>query len=82
MITSRRIKNEIEKNGILTSGVVSRIEEDADPEDADLTYYVRYRTQEGEETEGVLLNPASDLEIGQEIRVKYHPKLKNNCRMV
>lgn len=78
---SRRIKKEIEENGILVSGVISRIEESADPEDFDENYYVRYMTQEGEEIEGLLSNPTPDLETGQKVWIKYHPKLKKNCRL-
>jgi len=78
---SRRIKKEIEENGILVSGVVSRIVESADPEDFDEDYYVRYQTREGEEIEGLLSNPAAGLEVGQKVWIKYHPKLKQNCRL-
>jgi hypothetical protein len=78
---SRRIKNEIEENGILVSGVVSRIVESSDPEDFDEDYYVRYQTREGEEIEGLLSNPAAGLEVGQKVWIKYHPKLKQNCRL-
>lgn len=78
---SRRIRKEIEENGILVSGIVSRIAESSDPEDTDVDYYVRYVTREGEEIEGILSNPTSDLEIGQKVWIKYHPKLKKNCRL-
>ena len=78
---SRRIKNETEENGILAAGVVSRIVESADPEDFDEDYYITYQTREGEEIEGILSNPRSDLEVGQKVWIKYHPKLKQNCRL-
>ena len=67
---SRRIKKEIEENGILVSGVVSRIVESSGPEDFGEDYYVRYQTKEGEEIEGVLSNPRSDLEVGQKVWIK------------
>jgi hypothetical protein len=78
---SRRIKKEIEENGILVPGVISRIVESADPEDPDEDCYVRYQTREGEEIEGLLSNPAAGLEVGQKVWIKYHPKLKQNCRL-
>ena len=58
---SRRIKKEIEENGILVSGVVSRIVESSGPEDFDEDYYVTYQTKEGEEIEGLLSNPRKAL---------------------
>ncbi len=78
---SRRIKKEIEENGILVSGIVSRISGSLDPEDPGEDYYVRYETREGEEIEGILSNPTSDLEVGQKVWIKYHPKHKKNCRL-
>lgn len=30
----------------------------------------------------VLSNPQSDLEEGQRVRIKYHPKMKGNARLV
>ena len=62
-------------------GVISRIVESADPEDPDEDCYVRYQTREGEEIEGLLSNPAAGLEVGQKVWIKYHPKLKQNCRL-
>jgi hypothetical protein len=47
-----------------------------------LQYYARYRTEGGEEVEGLLSNPRSDLEEGQRVRLKYHPKYKQNARLV
>ena len=81
---SRRMKKETEENGIETIGVISRITNtgDIDPEDMDLCYYVRYCTEDGEEVEGVLSNPSSDLRVGQQVRIKYHPKYKENARLV
>ena len=80
-LISRRMKKQIEEDGIETAGVVSRIE-DVGAEDIDLRYYVRYRVKDGEEIEGLLSNPGADLEVGQPIRIKYHPKHRTNARMV
>lgn len=62
--------------------MISRIEEVGAADEIDLRYYARYRTQDGEEIEGVLSNPRSDLEVGQQVRLKYHPKHKTNARVV
>ena len=51
-------------------------------EEIDLQYYARYRTKEGEEIEGLLSNPSSDLEVGQQVLLKYHPKHKTNARLI
>ena len=81
---SRRIKKQTEENGIETTGVVSCITQtgDIDAEDMNFQYYVRYRTEDGEEVEGILSNPRSDLAEGQQVRIKYHPKYKTNARLV
>lgn len=82
VLFSRRMKKQIEEEGIMTDGVISRITETGDVEDVDLCYYVRYVTDEGKEVEGVLSNPRSDLEAGQRVRIKYHPKYVSNARLV
>ena len=82
MLISHRIKKGINENGIETDAVVSRIIDNGTPEEIDIDVYVRYRTENGEEIEGVLSNPRADLEEGQPVRIKYHPKYKNNARLV
>jgi hypothetical protein len=82
ILVSRRIKSEINENGIETDAVVSRITDDGTPEDIDINVYVRYRTENGEEIEGILSNPRAGLEEGQQVRIKYHPKYKSNARLV
>ena len=79
---SRRMKKQIEENGIETTGVISRITDVGGAEEIDLRYYVRYRTEDGEEIEGLLSNPTSDLTEGRQVRLKYHPKYKNNARLI
>ena len=78
---SHRIKRQIEENGIETDGVISRITETGDTDEINLSYYARYCTEDGEEVEGLLLNPRSDLEVGQQVRLKYHPKPKTNAKL-
>lgn len=82
ILVSRRIKSEINENGIETDAIVSRITDDGTPEDIDINVYVRYRTENGEEIEGILSNPRAGLEEGQQVRIKYHPKYKSNARLV
>jgi hypothetical protein len=79
---SRRMKKQIEENGIEVDAVISRITDEGGPDEIDLHYYARYRTADGEEIEGVLSNPTPDLVEGQTVRVKYHPKFKANARLV
>ena len=82
MLVSRKIKNEIKENGLETDAVVSRISDDGSPDEIDINVYVRYRTETDEEIEGVLSNPRTDLQIGQRVRIKYHPKYTGNARLV
>ena len=81
-ILSRRMKKQIEENGIETTGMISRITDVGGSDEITLQYYARYRTEDGEEVEGLLSNPRSDLEEGQQVRLKYHPKYKTNARLV
>ena len=82
ILVDRRIKSGIDENGIETDAIVSRITDDGTPEDIDINVYVRYRTENGGEIEGVLSNPRADLEEGQHVRIKYHPKYKSNARLI
>ncbi len=82
MLISRRIKSEINENGIETDAVVSRIVDDGTTEEIDIDVYVRYCTENGEEVEGILSNPRADMEEGQTVRIKYHPMYKQNARLV
>ena len=79
---SRRMKKQIEETGIETNGVISRITDEGGSDEINLQYYARYRTENGEEVEGLLSNPRSNLEVGQQVRLKYHPKHKTNARLV
>jgi hypothetical protein len=81
-LLSRRMRNQIEADGIETAGVICRITDEGGPDEIDLRYYVRYRTEDGEEIEGLLSNPRAGLAEGQPVRIKYHPKYKTNARLV
>ena len=82
MIVSRRMKKQIEENGIETTGVVSRIEDHGGSDEITVYYYVKYTIDSGEEVEGILTNPRSDLAVGQRVQIKYHPKYTTNARLV
>ena len=81
-LISRHMKKQIEENWIETTGVISRITDDGASDEIDLHYYACYRTEDGEEVEGVLSNPWSNLEVGQKVRLKYYPKHKTSARLI
>ena len=81
-LISRRMKKQTEENGIETAGVISRITDEGTADEIDLRCYVRDRTKDGEEVEGVVSNPRAGLEAGQQVRLKYHPKHKTNARLI
>ena len=82
MLISRRIKNSIIQNGIETYAVVSRIVDDGTQSDIDMNVYVIFTEEDGKEIEAILSNPRTDLNEGQQVRIKYHPKYRNNARLV
>ncbi len=79
---SKKMKREIDKNGIETTGVISRFQDDGSLKEIDVTCYVTYTTEDGEKVEGLLSNPTPDLVVGQQVRIKYHPKHTLNARLV
>ena len=81
-LVSKKTKKEIDEAGIETDAVVSRIVDDGSEDFIGCNYYVKYRAEDGEEIEGVLSNPRTNLEEGEQVRIKYHPKHKNNARLV
>ena len=81
-IVSRRMKRQIEEEGIETVGVITRITDTGGPDEISLQYYAEYCTQGGEMVEGLLSNPTSDLTVGQRVRLRYHPKHRTNARLV
>ena len=83
LLYSRKMKKGIEENGVEADAVVSRISEDMTEDQTGFTIiYVRFKTQEGEEVEATISNPRSGLKEGDQVRIKYHPKFKNNARLV
>ncbi len=82
MLFSRKIKKEIIEEGIEADAVVTRIVDDGSADDIDINVYVTYYTEDGTEVEGILSNPGPDLQEGQKVRIKYHPKYTANARLV
>ena len=81
-LISRRIKKEIEENGIETDATVSRTVDDGTQTDIDINVYMSFIAEDGSEVEAVLSNPRNDLEEGQQVHIKYHPKYKTNAWLV
>ena len=79
---SHRMRKQIVENGLEATGVISHIEDEGGPDEIDLRYFACYRTEDGKEVEGLLSNPRSDLEVAQQMLLKYHPKQKTNVRLV
>lgn len=79
--------NKIKKNGIETEAVISRInitttqtihDEDGTTDiDTTETYFVKFKTQNGEEIETRLPNPKMGLREGDVIKIKYLPEKPN-----
>ena len=81
-LISRKMKKQIDENRLETTGVISRIEDEGGTEDITFNYYAKYRTEDGEEIEGIISNPTAGLEEGQCVRLKYHPEHKMNARLI
>lgn len=70
--------NAIKKNGIEAKAVVSRIKEQESTDsdgftDTTYIYFVKFRTQDGQDVEARLSNPSGTIKIGDELRIKYLP---------
>ena len=72
---------EIKKNGVETDAVVSRIKESETTDDngnveTNYTYYVTYRTEDGQEIEAKLgkLDRFDRFHKGDRVRIKYIPE--------
>ena len=70
--------NAIQKNGIEADAEVSRIvEHEKEGNDATsevtYTYYVKYRTQDGQTIEAKLGNEPAHIRVGSQLRIKYLP---------
>ena len=77
----------VKRDGIEAEAVVTYIDEfDSADADGDLityeTVYVRYRTNEGRLVQTSLVNPKSNLRIGDWITIKYIPGMEDNPVLV
>ena len=82
VLISSLLKKGIKENGIETDAVVSRITDDGTQREIDINVYVRFCAEDGKEFKAILSNPRDGLEVGQKVRIKYHPKYRNNARLV
>ena len=82
VLVSKRISRQIKEEGIETTGVISSVTDAGQPDEIDIRVQVRYRTEDGEEIEGILINAPDDLAPGQKVRIKYHPRYKMNARLI
>ena len=79
---SKHMNKQIKENGIEATGTITRLIDMGDADTIDIQVYAHYLTEDGEEIEGLLVNAPDDLEPGQRICLKYHPKLKQNARFI
>ena len=77
--------NRIDKEGIETDAVVTRVVEDFDPDNAVTSYstYVEYRDENGELRESYMaLTMDAEHEVGDKLRIKYVPGVRDLVRAV
>lgn len=80
-----RRARKIDRDGVETDAVVSRIDENYDPDLNESTYtiVVKYRDDNGETIESPMaLDPSERYEVGQKVRIKYIPGLHQQVRPV
>ena len=83
LIVAHRMRKRIDEEGIEASGVISRVDESFDSDTGvEISVYARYRTEDGKEIEGLLLDAPSNLQEGQRVRLKYHPTLPMNAKVL
>ena len=77
----------IRKKGIETEGVISRIEEQSSVDgdgslDVTHTYYVVFRTQDGQKTEADLNHAPGHMRVGDQVRIKYLPEKPKHAVLI
>lgn len=77
----------IRKKGVETEGVISRITEQSTVGgdgsiDVTYTYYVIYRTQDGQEVEADLNHAPGRTRVGDVVRIKYLPEKPKHAVLV
>ena len=76
LVRTLRKARKIDREGIITDAVVSRVWEDSDAESAGTSYVtcVTYRDEEGKQWESFIARtPRPEYEIGQELQIRYIP---------
>ena len=83
LVYAFRYIRKVKKNGLDAEAVVTRYETE-ETTDSDgfsetrTTYFVEYRTAEGETVEGTLANPKRGLAVGRRMKIKYLPEQKKH----
>ncbi len=77
----------IRKKGIETEGVISRIEEQSSVDgdgslDVTHTYYVVFRTQDGQEMEADLNHASGRTRLGDKVKIKYLPEKPKHAVLI
>ena len=77
----------IRKKGVETEGVISRIEEQSTVDgdgslDVTHTYYVVFRTQDGQEMEADLNHAPGHTRVGDQVRIKYLPEKPKHAVLI
>lgn len=77
----------IRKKGIETEGVISRIEEQSTVDgdgslDVTYTYYVVFRTQDGQEMEADLNHAPGRTRVGDQVKIKYLPEKPKHAVLI
>lgn len=77
----------IRRKGIETEGVISRIEEQSTVDgdgslDVTYTYYVVFRTQDGQEVEADLNHAPGHIRVGDQVRIKYLPEKPKHAVLI
>ena len=83
VVTAFRKAKKIDKEGIETDAVVTRVEDTSSAEDATSSYstYVEYRDENGELRESFMaLTVNVQYEAGQKVRIKYIPGVHDMVR--
>ena len=77
----------IRKKGVEAEGVISRIIEQSNVDgdgslDVTYTYYVKFRTQDGQEVEADLNHAPSRIRVGDSVRIKYLPEKPKHAVLI
>ena len=77
----------IRKKGVEADGVISRITESSSVDgdgslDVTYTYYVVYRTQDGNEIEANLNHAPGRTRVGDQVRIKYLPEKPKHAVLI